>query len=480
MSKIHSLLKQTAIYGVSSILVRMLNWAVSPYLSRMISEVSMGIIADILAMTAMLNILYMVGMETSYFRFSKDHPQKAVFRSTFFIVFCVSSVSSLLLFIFSEPIALWLRYPGMGIYIRILSGILFFDNVINIPLSKLRQDGLAKFFVATRIFNVMTFIFFNILFFQILHKPTITILGVTTHDEAVLALLANLIASLLSCMLFVPKIYKSIGKPDFDLIKKMLSYSLPLLVVGIAAMINETMDRPMLKYWYQGSTQEALRQVGIYSTNYKLAIFMTLVIQAFRMGAEPFFFKESKNDDAPKTYAMIMDYFVLACCGIYVLASVNLNLLSMINDAKYKEGIMVVPILLLANLFLGIYYNASIWYKVVDKTKAAAYISIFGALVTILLNYLLIPRYSFMGCAVATLICYASMTVVSLFWGAKEYKIPYRFTTNTSLILISIIVVSICNRYTYDNIVVTIFVSVMYLVFLYLLFGKYQAFYRKK
>jgi O-antigen/teichoic acid export membrane protein len=203
-------------------------------------------------------------------------------------------------------------------------------------------------------------------------------------------------------------------------------YSLPLTVAGFAGMINETFDRIMLGWWSPATSIAAARsEVGIYSACYKLSILITLFIQAFRMGAEPFFFKQSLEENAPKTYARVMKFFVLVITGMFLVVALYLDIWRYFIDKKMWEGLKVVPILLFANMFLGIYYNLSIWYKLSNKTSAGAYITLIGAAITLIINYLFIPRFGYMACAWATFLCYGSMMAISYIWGQGKYPIPY-------------------------------------------------------
>ena len=207
----------------------------------------------------------------------------------------------------------------------------------------------------------------------------------------------------------------------------MMLYGVPLILAGFAGMINETFDRIMLGWWAPVTTVEAAKaEVGIYSACYKLSILISLAVQAFRMGAEPFFFKQSKEENAPKVYARVMKFFVITLCLMFLMVSMYLDIWKLfIRNPKMWVGLKVVPILLLANMFLGIYYNLSVWYKLGNKTVAGAYITIIGAVITLAINWVLIPYFSYMACAWATFACYGTMMVISYVWGQKEYRIPY-------------------------------------------------------
>jgi O-antigen/teichoic acid export membrane protein len=225
----------------------------------------------------------------------------------------------------------------------------------------------------------------------------------------------------------------------------MMVYALPLVLVGFGGMINETLDRIMLGWWGPGETADANKaMVGVYSACYKLAILITISIQAFRMGAEPFFFKQAETDQAQKTYAKVMKFFVISLCVMFLLVMLYIDIWKLFiqNPAMYV-GLKVVPILLIANMFLGVYYNLSIWYKLSNKTMAGAWITLFGALITILINYLAIPHFGYMASAWATFFCYGSMMVVSYFWGQQVYPVPYATKKLIAYFIITLLVYGI-------------------------------------
>lgn len=441
MSKYKSLLKQTAIYGLSSILMRLLSWFLTPYYTREIPVEAVGIFSDLSAMIALINIVYMLGMETSFFRFSKEESNaEDVFKTSNTIVFLNSILFSSLFILFATPIVNLLQYPGKEVYIYLLSITLFLENSSNISFAHLRFENKSLQFMWIRVFNVIFNIALNFYFISFVYKENLPETSFF-KDPVSLILLANLIPWFLTFLYFSKKIFKHLALPSKALYSEMMAYSKPLLIVGIAGMVNETLDRSMLKYLLPFDIHENLRQVGFYSANYKLSIIMTLAIQSFRMGAEPFFFKESKNKNAPTMYATIMDFFIIGCCIILVLTGINQNLISNIMHSSYKEGLVVLPYLLLANLFLGVFYNSTVWFKVTDKTKFGAIIALIGAGITLVLNFILIPIMGYMGSAIATLVCYFTMMCVSLYWGRKHYPIPYHYGYNVLWILLSSILV---------------------------------------
>ncbi len=254
-------------------------------------------------------------------------------------------------------------------------------------------------------------------------------------------------------------------KFDAKLWKEMLVYSMPLVIAGMGGMINETFDRIMLAWWVPGTENFKQEQVGIYSACYKLSILITLFIQAFRMGAEPFFFKQAEGGNAQRTYARVMKFFVITVTLMFLVVALFLPVWRYFVGPKFWEGLVVVPILLLANIFLGVYYNLSIWYKLGNKTRAGAYLTLIGAVVTLSINWLFIPRYSYLACAWATFFCYGTMMVLSFVWGQREYRIPYATKKLVAYIVIVVVLflLHMLVSYLLPNMVVQLVLAVVLL-----------------
>jgi O-antigen/teichoic acid export membrane protein len=471
---IKSLAKQTIIYGASTILLRMASWMLAPYYSHTISKQSIGDSSNLLSIIAFLNIVYMLGMETSYFRFVKSDDGDKIFKRTQSIVFFNSMIWTIALILFSTPFVNFLGYPGKEIYVHLFALTLFFENLCNIPFAKLRQENKALKFVAFKAIFMVLNIALNIFFISFVLGNQINLPFAISSDPVELIFWANAIPWFLIFLYFSPMILKYISWSELTNSKELFRYSWPLLLVGTAGMVNEVIDRPMLKYLLPGSLEENAAQVGIYSTNYKLAIIMTLVIQAFRMGAEPFFFKLAEDNSSKKTYAIIMDFFVIACSMILVVTSINRDLIAKVNESSFAIGIDILPILLLANLFLGMYYNTSIWFKATNNTMKGAYISIIGAIITLGLNWILIPHIGYMGSAWTTLVCYFVMLIMSLVWGRKHYPVPYHYTYNFSWIGLSLVYSSLVFYYFAEHTWLLLILSFIYL--LLALFFTYKRF----
>ena len=398
------------------------------------------------AYVAFLIILLTYGMETAYFRFSskQDHNPNTIFSTVLSSLIGSTALFIVMAIIFAQPIAEWLLYPNNKEYVVWFGIIVGLDAISSIPLARLRTENKAKTFATINIVNVLVYLGLNFFFlsycFPLVSEGGGNWLTDTFYDPATgvgYVFIANLIASVVKFLLLSPTMIKGFVKPQFTLLKPMLIYSLPLLVAGLAGMMNEMFDRVMLKrllYPILGEDQ-AMYQLGIYGACYKLSIVITLMIQAFRYAAEPFFFAQEKESGSKELYAKIMTYFVWILAGTFLFVMLYIDLFKyFIPNEEYWVGLKVVPILLMANICLGVYYNQSVWYKLTDKTGHGAGLAIFGAAVTIILNLLFIPKYGYIASGWATLACYGSMMVVSYLLGRKYYPVPYELAKLTIMV----------------------------------------------
>ena len=433
MNPLKKLASQTAIYGLPTIVGRLLNYFLTPLYTYKFSTSEFGDVTSAYAYVSFLLVFLTYGMETTLFRFSQLEPEKEKVYSTALLSLFVSSlVFVILTSIFSNNIAETLRFSGHSEYVVWFAFILGCDAFSAIPFAKLREQNKAKRFAIIKSLNIIINIGMNVFFIgfcktvydapQSVFKPFVDIVYSPTIGIGYI-FISNLFASVITLLLLAPEIISVKIKIDPVLWKRMLKYGLPLLVAGLAGMANETLDRVLIPYLLPAEIAKS--QNGIYGACYKIAILMTIFIQAFRFAAEPFFFSHSKEKDSKKTYADIMKYFVIICSLIFLSTMMNIQWIQYFVGAQFRAGIKVVPILLLANLFLGIYINQSIWYKLTGQTGYGAVLTIFGATITILLNIYWIPRIGYMGSAWATLICYASMMVLSYFWGNKHFPVNY-------------------------------------------------------
>jgi O-antigen/teichoic acid export membrane protein len=447
MSVLKKLAGQTAIYGVSSILARTLNFLLTPFYALIFLNDQFGIITEMYAYVAFLVVLLTYGMETAYFRYATrpDLNAQKVYSNTLYSLTFTTTLFILLAMVFSQEIANWLRYPNHEEYIVWFALIVGLDAIASIPLAKLRKESRAKKFAVVNLINIGINIGFNIFFFWYCkgnfdagNSNWLIDLCYNPEVGVGYVFIANLIASIVKFIILVPEMDIK-GEFDMTLLKGMLKYAYPMLFVGLAGIVNEMLDRTILKemltkqYLAEGTYpteelahQAALSQLGIYGGNYKIAMSVMLFLQAFRYAAEPFFFNQEKEKDAKKTYAKVMNLIVIAVAFFFLIISLNLQIFKyFIPNPVYWEGLVVVPILLFAYVFYGIYINQSIWYKLSNKTHYGTLISVVGAIITVVANVSLIPIWGYVGCAWATLFCYAVMVVFSYYLGQQHYPIPY-------------------------------------------------------
>jgi len=448
LSGIKKLAGQTLWYGGSTIFSRLLNYLLTPYLTYELTRAQYGEFSLVYSVLPFLTVIFTYGMETAYFRFVQKEEHKKTLNNTASVsLICSTVVFTTLMILCNQGIANIISLKEHPEYITWGAFIIAFDTLALVPLAKLRQDGRPVKFAMVRIGSILINI--GVTYFLITLSPRL----LASHPNSIVALyyskdlvvgyiiIANLVASLFT-LLFLWKEFSAF-KWEFnkELWKEMIIYTLPLLIVGFGGVINETFDRIMLGWWSPAVGETAKHaEVGTYSACYKLSILITLFIQAFRMGAEPFFFKQSTGENAQKVYARVMKFFVITICTMFLVVALFLDIWKyFITNKAMWAGLKVVPVLLLANMFLGIYYNLSIWYKLTNKTMIGAYITLAGAAITLVINYFLIPLYSYTACAWATFLCYGSMMVMSFLWGQKYYYVPYAWKKLLAYIIIVVL-----------------------------------------
>ncbi|NGF76188.1 polysaccharide biosynthesis protein [Fluviicola sp. SGL-29] len=437
-SPIKQLLGQTAVYGMSVILGRALNFLLLPLYVYVFAEPKdYGVISILYAWVAFLIVLLPLGMETAFFKFISDNKEKkeTVFQNSFLTVAGFNSLFLVIALLFSNKIAAWMLLPDHPEYIILLALIVCIDATAALPLAKLRSENQAKRFAMIQLSSILVNVIFNVvplLFFFDNSDP---------HQGIMYILFANLLSSLTKPLMVYKDLLNIKLVYNGELAKKMLFYSLPLVVAGFAGIINETIDRILLQnilyethlaavppsdFAQEQALDYAEGQVGIYSACYKLAMLVTIFLQAYRYAAEPFFFSNAQNTDRNKLYTKVMNYLIGALCVVFLGVTLNMQLFKyFIPNEAYWEGLKVVPLLLLANIFLGIYFNQSIWYKLSGQTRFGAYIAVGGACLTILLNVIFIPKYGYTASAWATMIVYAAQMIASYLLGQKYYPIKY-------------------------------------------------------
>lgn len=445
MSAIKKLAGQTAIYGIPGILGRILGYLLVPLYTRVFDPDLYGTVSVFYSYAAFLMVILTYGMETAYFRFHQQESDKdKVFSTAMLSLLLTTGVFLVFVSIWSQKIADWIDYSNNREYVIWFGWILALDALVAIPFGRLRAGNRPIKFASVKMTGILLNIALN-LFFIVLCPYLLTHSENDLIKRALMSFyntdwgieyifISNLISSGVVLILLLPEYFKIRWKMDPALWRKMLIYAFPLLFAGMAGIVNETFDRLLLRYLLPSDISEF--QVGIYSACYKISILMTIFIQAYRYAAEPFFFAQAKEKNAKDVYAHIMDYFIVVVALIFLGTMVYLDdfIMRFLVGKKYWEGRGVIPVLMLANLFLGVYYNLSIWYKLTGKTIWGAWFSVIGAVVTLILNFWWIPLsadhalHGYYGSAWATFICYALMMILSYMIGQKFYPVKYNLT----------------------------------------------------
>ena len=449
---IRQLAGETAIYGLGTIIPRLLNYFLVPFYTRVFAQDEYGQITELYAWVAILMVMLTYGMETSFFRYAElEKNAKKVFNTATGILLITSIAFLILVMTFLGNIATSIQYEGHAEYIVLLAIIVAIDAFTSLPFAFLRYQNKAKRFSTIKIISVLVNVFLNFLFILIIPR----MLGehiqeswlYSKTDLIGFVFVANLISTLTSLILLYPELRHFSLKIDRRLLRKMLSYGMPILIIGIAGMINEVSDKILLKYLLPDrSTAEA--QIGIYGANYKLAILMMLFIQMFRYAAEPFFFRESGKTDARSIYSRVMTYFVIFTWFIFLGVTLYIDIFKYFIGPAFWVGLQIVPIILGAKLFLGVFYNLSVWYKLTNKTLFGAIIATAGAVITLLLNIILIPRIGYLGSAWANFACYAFIMIISYFWGRKVYPVDYNLKKIGFYSILAISIYFVSKSYT--------------------------------
>ncbi|PTM07965.1 MAG: polysaccharide biosynthesis protein [Bacteroidetes bacterium] len=475
MSALKALFKQTFIYGLATVLPRMLSFLLVWIHTKegvLKSVADYGEVSIIYSVFIVLNVVLAYGMETAFFRFfhKEDNKDKVIGTTAITLI-----VSSFLFFIVALIYKNEIAYlADLKVeYINLVIWILLLDALVIIPFAWLRAKEKPMRYAVLKILNVTVNVGLN-LFFLLMLKDLAEGSSVFSsiyepNFEINYIFIANLVASVITFVLLLSFYTKIKYIFNLELLKKMLRYAFPVLIAGIAFSINEAFDRFLLDELLPENI--AKTEIGMYSACYKLALFMTLFATAYRLGIEPYFFSHAKSENPQKNYATILEFFVILGALIFLGVVVFADVLKMIfipNEA-YWEAMWIVPVLLLANFCLGIYHNLSVWYKITDKTKFGAYISVAGAFVTLGLNFWLIPIISYKGSAIATLAAYGTMMILSYYFGRKYYPIPYNLK-KIALYLVLSISLSLISFYQFrENYVVGIPLLILFLGIIYVL-----------
>ena len=429
MAGLKSLAKETAIYGMSSIVGRFLNYLLVPVYTSSLSAQSggYGVVTNIYAWVALILVILTCGMETGFFRFANkegEEPQK-VYSTTLLGVGGFSLSFLLLGLLFLQPIAGWLEYADHPWYVGMMMMVVAMDAIQCIPFAYLRYQKRPLRFAALKLFFIVLNIALNLIYY----------VGMG-GKEVGCAFLINLICTSVVMLCLIPELRPCRYGFDRALYRKMLSYSLPLLLLGVAGILNQVADKIIFPFVYPDPSQASV-ELGIYGAASKIAMVMAMLTQAFRFAYEPFVFGKSRDKDNLQMYAQAMKFFIIFTLLAYLAVLFYLDVLKFIIGRDYWPGLRVVPIVMAAEIFMGIYFNLSFWYKLTDQTKWGAWFSLVGCIVLVLLNLLLIPRYSYMGCAWAGLAGYGTAMLFSYFIGQKKYPIPYNLRAIASYVLLA-------------------------------------------
>ena len=423
MANLKSVVKDTAIYGLSSIVGRFLNYLLVPLYTAKLSVASggYGVITNVYAYTALLMVILTYGMETTFFRYVNkegENPDK-VYSTTMISVASTSLLFVLLVLLFLQPISSFMGYADHSSYIWVMAVTVAVDAFACIPFAYLRYKKRPMKFAILKLANIMMAILLNLFFFLLLPAWT----GDGGLVDAGYAFYINLFCSV-ALLFFLLKEITAVPF-DFDkaLLRRMLSYSWPILVLGVAGILNQTADKILFPYIYQGT--DAHSQLGIYGAASKIAMIMAMITQAFRYAYEPFVFGNNNDKDSRNTYAKAMKFFIIFTLLAFLVVMAYIDLLKYIIGRDYWEGLKVVPVVMAAEIMMGIYFNLSFWYKLIDKTIWGAWFSGLGCLVPITVTVLFVPRYGYMACAWAGFMGYASAMTISYLVGQKKYPINY-------------------------------------------------------
>lgn len=463
MSVLKGFVKDTAIYGMATVMPRVMNILLVSLHTAKLANASYADNTSFYVGAAFINVLLTFGMETAFFRFFSKANDNTKLYSTVFIALLGSTCILLgCIALLYNPITHFLEIPLY--YFWLLLGLTALDTLVVAPFAYLRAQGKALKFTGFKMANLFIFVILNLFFYWAIPKFNLEYSWYKSGNP-VYIFIANIIASAITLLLLVPDLFKIKLVFDKAIFKQLWHYGWPIMVAGLAFVVNEQLDKVLLLHF------ENKDVAGAYSACYKLAVFMTVFIQAFRLGAEPFFFNHAKEKNAPKTYATILKYFtIIGSIGLIVVVMfIDFLKELIISNESYWYAVGIVPYILLANLFLGIYHNLAVWYKLTDKTHYGMYFSLIGAIVTIIINVFLISRIGFMASAYATLVAYGLMMVISYVYGQRHYTIPYHTGRITFYLFTATLIAGLSFYVFRENYVINSILLLLFLISFYLL-----------
>lgn len=447
MSFVKQLAGQTAIYGISHILGRILHYVLLTfYLTRVLSRTEFGVYNDLYAWAALLLILLTYRMETAFFRFgSKTAQRTAVFSTAVISILISTTIFVAIAWYYSDAIASWLAYADKAVYVQLFALILASDALAALPFARLRLENRPGRFAMLKVINIVVNIGWVIFFLELC--PRLQEAGYSWANfydpskRLYYVFLSNLLASLFTLLLLLPAFRQIRLHFHHTLWKQMIAYAWPLVIVGLAGVVNQSIAIPIQKWRLSGDVWHNLSQAGVYAAAAKLALLMNLFAVAFNFAAEPFFFSHSSRTDARMIYADVAHAFTLAACVLLLGITGWMEIVQHLLGAQFRQAIHLVPILLFAYLMLGLYYNLSIWYKLTDQTTYGAGIATGGALITFAANWFLLPQIGYAASAWAALVCYTLMSGSCYLVGRRFYPIPYRWARMSGYLLLTILLV---------------------------------------
>ncbi len=424
MGKLKSLAGDTIVYGFSTILGRLLNWLLTPFYLRTIAQTDFGVVVNVYSIIAVLLVVGTLGFETGYFRFVSENNRNKLFDSLSAGVLCCGLLLTLLLHFYRDSLCNWFEISNIEGNILLVTGLIVLVDSLNaIPFAQLRFENKSLKYAVLRLVQVIVTVVFNVVFLVVLKDQSFGWFHFTSGFSVFNILLANLLGSFVITLYFSPRYFKKQYHFSLLLFKQVFLYSLPLVGMGLFGMLNQNIEKIILVKLVRD--QDAYKSLAIYGANYKIGVLMAIFTQSFRMAFEPFFFKESKQNDNTELYAKALKFFTLFGMLIYAAVLLFLPLVNQLLTPEYYEGNKIIPFILLGQLFFGIYYSFSIWYKVTDKTYYGIVMSFAGLTVNTLLNIWLVPIMGFMGAAISTFIGYFCMMAISYFLGNYYYPIQY-------------------------------------------------------
>lgn len=443
MGKLKSLAADTVVYGFSTILGRLLNWLLTPFYIRTIAQSDFGVVVNIYSIIAVLLVVGTLGFETGYFRYISNKNRDSLFDSLSAGVLMCGVIITLLMHFFRNSISNWFEIPGLAGNIMLVTGLIILVDSLNaIPFAQLRFENKSIKYAVLRLVQVIVTVLFNIVFLVLLRDKQLLGLDFSSQYSVYNILLANFLGSFVITLYFLPRFIKTHYQFDFSLFKQVFNYSLPLVGMGLFGMLNQNIEKIILIKLVKD--QDAYKSLAIYGANYKIGVLMAIFTQSFRMAFEPFFFKEFKDNTDTDVYGKALKYFALFGLVIYAGVLLFLPMVNHLLTPEYYEGNKIIPFILLGQLFFGIYYSFSIWYKVTDRTYYGILMSLAGLIVNTVLNIVLVPVIGYMGAAISTFVGYSLMMALSYFLGNHYYPIKYPICKilGYSLIVVSLVMVN--------------------------------------